>query len=72
MIGGEDFVGTATSVEFVPGTTTANFTLQIIEDGKFEGTEYFAIQLVEMHTCETFKVKVGDPSTAFGEIIDQS
>ena len=72
MIGGEDFFGTTTSVEFVPGMTTANFTVQIIEDGKFEGTEYFAIQLVEMHTSEKFKIQVGDPSTAFGEIIDQS
>lgn len=72
MIGGEDFVGTTTSVEFVPGTTTANFTVQIIEDEKFEGTEYFAIQLAEMHASEKFKIQISDPSTAFVEIIDKS
>ena len=72
MTGGEDFVGTTSSVKFKPGTTTANFGVRVTKDRKFEGAEFFIIQLVEMHTSEKFKVQVVDPRTAFGQIIDES
>lgn len=59
------------SVSFKPGTTVANFTIQITKDRKFEGTEFFTIQLAETRSSKKLQIQIGNPNTAIGQIVDE-
>ena len=59
------------SVRFKPGVTVSNFTIQITEDRKFEGTEIFTIQLAETRSSKKLQIQIGNPNTTIGQIVDE-
>ena len=72
LTGGEDFGATRSTVTFVPGATVANFTVPITDDKIFEGTEIFTIQITRTYFAKQLEIRISDPNTALGEIVDES
>ena len=72
LTGGADFAETTRNVKFNQGNSVAKFTIPIIKDRIFEGTEVFTIQLAKHKSAKKLNIEICNPSTAIGHIIDKS
>ena len=71
LTGGADFAETTRNVKFNQGNSVAKFTIPIIKDRIFEGTEVFTIQLAKHKSAKKLNIEICNPSTAIGHIIDK-
>ena len=69
--GGEDFAEVTRNVKFNQGNSVAKFTIPIIKDRIFEGTEVFTIHLAKHKSAKKLNIEICNPSTAIGHIIDK-
>ena len=71
LTGKADFAERTRNVEFNQGNSVAKFTIPIIKDRIFEGTEVCTIQLAKHKSAKTLNIDICNPSTAIGHIIDK-
>lgn len=68
--GGDDFDDTALRILIPAGQTRVNFTVPVVIDSIFEGTEMFNMRLDTSPVPSNLMVEIGAQGMANGEIID--